>query len=340
MVWLTLRQHRLVLATVVLGAIVLAVATVIIVDFGQRTRIELGVDSCRPTPFTNLNCYELDQEWRDRIGYWRYIFLAFLVVPAVVASYVGGPLFARELERGTHRLVLTQTISRLRWAATKLGVVLAVALAAGAVLTLVGGRSRELMSGTFGPSGQRPWDAFDLEGPALLGFMVFGVAAAAFIGAWQKRILTGMFVGLLVFGLVRLGVGQLRPQYETPVAVKLVPSIPVTSLAPFTALTPLTPLVPADAWVVGYDAVDGAGRPVPAERVRALIDEFGRAGCRAGPLACDSVAYLNQRDVYQRQLYQPADRYWRFQAIEGAIYLALTILLVTLTLLIVKRRDA
>ena len=48
------------------------------------------------------------------------------------------------------------------------------------------------------------------------------------------------------------------------------------------------PPVPADAWQVGYDAIDGQGSTVPQARVMALNEEFQRVGCRAGQ-RCDSV---------------------------------------------------
>jgi hypothetical protein len=44
--------------------------------------------------------------------------------------------------------------------------------------------------------------------------------------------------------------------------------------------------------------------------------------------------------VFQRQLYQPADRYWRFQVYEAGLYFALTAALVALTLVMLRRRDA
>ena len=50
------------------------------------------------------------------------------VVPAVVGAFWGAPLVARELEAGTHRLAWTQSVTRGRWLATRLG------------LTLLGGR--------------------------------------------------------------------------------------------------------------------------------------------------------------------------------------------------------
>jgi hypothetical protein len=331
MMWLTWRQHRIEIVGLLIGAVLLAVITTLAAAFAQRTRLELGVDTCVPLPTTNMNCVQLSQEWTNRVGPFRYLFHAFFVVPALIASYIGGPLFARELERGTHRLAWTQGISRLRWAATFLGILLAVALAAAIVLALVGGQTRVFLFRDV----YRPWDTFDQEGPAFVSFVMFGLALGAFIGTWRRRILPGMFWGLAIFALARgVILFDLRPSYETPVAVQLTPFNPSIP-GPFQIPSP----IPSDAWSIGGDAVDGQGHPVPQQRVVALMDEYSRVGCRAGQ-RCSSVAYLNERDVFQRQLYQPADRYWRFQFAEAAIYCALTIVLVALTLILLKRRDA
>lgn len=331
MLWVTWRQHRIELTALFFGAVVLAIVTVVVAAFAQRTRLELGVDSCVPLPTGNANCFELANEWSRRVGPLRYLNFAFLLFPALVASYIGGPLFAREIERGTHRLAWTQGVGRLRWVATILGVVLVFTLAGAVALALVGGQIQHLL----GTGIYRPWDTFDVEGPAFVGFMLFGLAVGAFIGAWRRRILAGMFYGMLAFALVRgVVLLELRPNYEPPVAVAFTPFV-FTGSFPFTVQS----RIPSDAWLIGTDAIDGQGRSVPQSRVTALLDEYQRAGCRAGQ-NCDSIVYLNQRDVYQRSLYQPADRYWRFQFTEAAIYLALTTVLVALTLVMLRRRDA
>jgi hypothetical protein len=43
--------------------------------------------------------------------------------PALIGIFWGAPLIARELETGTYRLGWTQSITRRRWLAVKLGVV-------------------------------------------------------------------------------------------------------------------------------------------------------------------------------------------------------------------------
>jgi hypothetical protein len=329
MLWLTWRQHRIVLIGLLVVATVLAVAIALLASFAQRTRIELGIDTCVPNIFVfgdPNNCNRLFTEWALRVGVLRYLTFGLYLAPALVGSYVGGPLLARELERGTHRLAWTQGIGRVRWAATILGTVLVITLAAGVVLALGGHQSWPLL----GVNTFRPFDLFDLEGPALVSYMVFGLALGAFIGALRRRILTGMFFGLIAFALVRaVVVIDVRPFYEPPIAVPLVADFTFGPPAP----------IPADAWTFGADAVDSQGRQVPQARVGQLIDEFSRVGCPAAR-NCSSVAYLNAHDVFQRQLYQPADRYWRFQLYEAGLYLALTAALVAVTLVMLRRRDA
>lgn len=336
MLWVTWRQHRTELIGILAAAVVLAMLTAFAAAFAQRTRLELGVDTCVALPSGNANCVNLAQEWRNRVGLLLYLFQGFYLVPALVASYIGGPLFARELERGTHRLAWTQGIGRIRWGATTIGVVLAFTLVGAVALAVVGGQTRSFL-GTplFGIAVYRPWDTFDVEGPAFISFVLFGLAVGAFVGAWRRRILFGMFYGLVLFGLVRIGVwAELRPVYEPPIAVVQTPFV-FTGTFPSPVVSP----VPTDAWQVGYDAVDSQGRFVPQARVMALNEEFQRVGCSAGQ-RCDNIFYLNQHDVYPRLLYQPADRYWRFQLYEAGLYLALTAGLVAVTLVMLRRRDA
>ena len=63
--------------------------------------------------------------------------LPFIVViaPALIGLFFGAPLIARELETGTFRLVWTQSVTRRRWLAVKLGLVGIVAMAIGGLLT-------------------------------------------------------------------------------------------------------------------------------------------------------------------------------------------------------------
>jgi hypothetical protein len=337
MTWLTWRQYRTQIIGLLAISALLVIGIWIVAGYAVRTRAEFGVDSCRPatqtiitpsgpqTITTNSNCFDVTNEWQKGLGPLRFLFVALYVVPALVASYIGGPLFALEFERATHRLAWTQGISRLRWASMKLGILVAVAVIAALILAIAGAPSRVLMGVGATGTGVRPFDAFDLEGPTLISYTVFGIVIAAFIGAWSRRIVVAMFLGLLIFGVARVGVHNLRPSYQDPVVV------------------PLEQMnqMPANSWFIDVPDVDREGRPVSQERVMTLLSEYHRTPKFGPPSATDNDStFLAERGVFRRVGYQPVDRYWTFQAIEAAIFTGLAALFALLTLWRVRSRDA
>jgi hypothetical protein len=325
MIWLTLRQHRVQIAGLLVIAVLLAIGMTLAADYAARLRVELSVDSCGP--FTSANCAQLDNEWRRRTGPLNYLFYSLYVLPGLVASYVGGPLFAIELERGTHRLAWTQGIGRVRWAAVKLGVVLLVALASAIIVAPFGGLQRVFL----GQTPTRPFETFEIEGLALVSYFVFGLMAGALVGAWSRRIITGMFVGLLIFGAVRVGVHNLRPMYQEPATV------PWPSISRFESATNNAP---PGAWILGIKGFDLNGRPVPNERLNSLTQEYIRTSGGFTTATSNDTTFLLERGVVRRLAFQPADRFWTFQAIEAAIFTCLAALFALLTLWRVQTRDA
>ena len=127
MIWLTWRQFRAsalaLLGALAAGVVVLAITGPQLADLwheaGETFFDRLGGDRAKTTIFY--------------AGTW-----VVYAVPAVVGVFWGAPMVARELEAGTTRLVWTQSITRTRWLATKLGVAGAGAVVvglAGLVLT-------------------------------------------------------------------------------------------------------------------------------------------------------------------------------------------------------------
>jgi hypothetical protein len=315
--WLIWRQHRLEILGLLLGAGLIAAALVYGADLATRVREEFGVDTCQPLPNTNANCVPLAIQAGERLQPFRWLVMVLLFLPALVGSFVGGPLFARDLERGTHRLVWTQGITRMRWAGTKLMTILIVAALAGTTVGVFGGLATTIVG-----SGDA-YQSFDLQAPAVVSHVVFAVAVAAFVGTLSRRILTGMLAGLLLFGIVRVGVlSELRPDYEPPVAIVYGSDARDRDFR-----------VPEGAWFIAADHVDREGRVVPPERVRSLIEASFRS---RAPMN----AYLAENGAYQRLRFQPAARFWRFQWIEAFLFVALSAALSLATLLLLKRRDA
>lgn len=314
MVWLTYRQHRLELGGLLLAAAALAGALLVVVHLALAVRSDVGLDQCGPLPYTEGRCIFAYQEYGRRIATFTGFLLSLFLFPALVACFVGGPLLAREFERGTHRLAWTQGITREHWTLRKVGLAVAVAAVAGLIIAAVADEGRSLMTGR----GGSPFSAFDFAFPAVVAYMVFAITLGAAMGALIRRSVAAMFASLIGFVAVRALVEtQLRPHFQPPIAV-------------------VTGATPEDAWNLGTHYLSANGTEVPAARVSDLIINFG--GTVAQQFRNDMNAYFATNDVFATQLYQPADRYWLFQSIEGAIFVGLSLLLVLLTVWVVRRR--
>src|SRR4029453_19616654 len=137
------------------------------------------------------------------------------------------------VEQGTHRLVWTMGVTRLRWAAVKLGLVAgAVTLVATAYALLVSWWGTPLDRA----SGYRfTWLFFDQQGLVPVAYTLFALALGVFAGALARKVLPAMAVTLGAFLAPRVAVAlMLRPRFLPP----LRRAYPVVGATP-TASNPL-----------------------------------------------------------------------------------------------------
>jgi hypothetical protein len=248
-------------------------------------------------------------------------------VPALFGVFWGAPLVAAEIEAGTHLLAWTQTVTRRRWLAVKLAAVLGLAaLWGGAMTTLT-----TWWSGPANAVNQYRFDLghFDTQGLVPVGYAVFGVALGVTAGVLLRRLLPALAVTLGGFAGIRFGIDYgLRPHYLAP----LTRTLPLGSSAP---------VAPGSYWQVGSDVLDPAGH---ASSGLLLTPARMPAGCAHIPPVPGSaqalLRCLGAQGWRQVTTYQPAGRFWAFQGIETAIYLALAAVLVVVAFEVVRRRDA
>lgn len=258
MVWLTWRQHRAqALVTVVLLA---GAALMLVLD-------EVPMDIVKALP----------------------------MVPVFVGLFWGVPLLGREYERGTHRLMWTQSVTRSRWLLVKftaLGVAVTVAgLAFGAVVLAWTGTDDA-------PIDRFSGDIFGLTGVAAGAWFLAMFALGAASGAVLRRMLPAMAVTIAVFAVLVVAAYLGRAYYAEPEVALSGEPVPTGALV-------------GDMGVVGPD-----GDYVSWE---SAIDICGGDD----PLLCmEDRGY-----VMQYTEYQPADRYWRFQWTETGLLLLVTIAL-------------
>ena len=256
----------------------------------------------------------LDEEY----GYVENLLAAFYLIPVVIGAFLGAPLLARELEDGTWQLAWTQAVPRMRWLAAKLAALAGVTVTLTGMFTAVLTWFRQPFDAW---EGRFQYDAFDLEGlvPVAYALFAFGVATAA--GAILRRSLPAFGVAFGAFLAARMPVALLaRPAYATP----------LTTTEPVPVGGPKDQAGHAD-WMIEHGYADATGRRLSWTEYYELEAAANRAGTNLNQ-------FLHARGIQQFTVYHPADRFWTFQLIEAALFVAVAAVLIGVVVWRVRRR--
>lgn len=179
--WLVVRQHRAVLLTL-LAVTVLGSIWIVY----ERSRMKDFLDAA------GWPGKELAQPTYDGGGA-GLLMAALGGLPLILAVFVGAPLIAGDQEQGTAQLVTTQSVSRLRWVATKFawiyGAVLVTAAVLSALFTWWWKPYRSVFSSSWSDG-----SVFDSTGPMLPALCLFLTAAGITIGVLARRVLMSMAI--------------------------------------------------------------------------------------------------------------------------------------------------
>jgi hypothetical protein len=312
MAWVTWRQHRAQL----LGGLGLLVA---LAAAGLGTHLPILAEyhrnplaDCLP-PAGRSGCDLIVRHFEGEFGSLVSGLRGLAVLPALAGLFVGAPLLAREFEHETHRFAWTQGVSRVRWLLSKtvllsLATVAAGAIAAGLVMWWRG--PFDTLQGRMSPS------AFDLEGLVVPAYALYALTLGVLAGLVFRRTVPAMTATLLAFGATRLLVLKfLRPNFLAP--------LHQAAAGPEPAAT--------GNWVLSDTLVDAGGTQITTARENLAVLHAQHAGL-------DPQSYILTLGWKRVISYQPADRFWTFQAIEAGIFVALAVAAVLLTLWLVRRR--
>lgn len=314
MAWVTWRQHRLQLAAAAGTLAALGIAALVTALPMHAAYHRHALSACLP-PTTRSGCDLIVRHFQSQFGSIVHLGDYLIVLPALIGAFVGAPLVAREFEQGTYRFAWTQTITRQRWLLGKImllavgTIVFAFALSGMIVwwrepFDVVGGRIRP------GP--------FDVEAIVVPAYALFALVLGVLAGTVLRRTIAAMSVTLGLFFATRFAVAQLRPHY-LPVEHQRVAGT--------------TTATHARDWIVDNALVDAIGRRITTGREDLAIVHARRAGI-------DPQEYLLSLGWRRELSYQPAGRFWTFQAIEAGIFVALAVLLAAATVTILRRRQA
>ena len=330
MIWLTWRQFRT--QTVVAAGALAALAVAIAVTGPQLVHLyDTTVATCRAQHDCQLAIPAFTSQ--DHV-LQNLTSLAMQVVPALIGIFWGAPLIARELEAGTHRLAWTQSVTRGRWLAVKLGLAGLASVATAGLLSLM----VTLWSSPFDRIGMNRLDpsVFGQRGIAPVGYAAFAFALGVTAGMLIRRTLPAMAVTLAIFAAVQAAF-ELRIRFHLMPPLRLASALNmgwVTQLGsggpagPGSLFVGVSPTLPG-AWIGSSQVTTAAGQanlgPMPP-------------ACGPNSTYSSCLAAIGRMHLRQVVIYQPDSRFWALQWYETAIYLALAAALAGFCIWWVRRR--
>jgi hypothetical protein len=319
MTWAVWRQQRAQLITL-LAVLVAGAAGILLLRSSMASYLDThGLASCiaggvQPGSTCGLAAQEFQAVWFDRMKIGQLIVLA---LPALIGVFCGAPLFARELEQGTHVLAFTQSVSRTRWMATKFVVAAAPALVVLVALQLlVTGWLN--VAGKLGPLATGPfvYSTFGTSGIAPVSYALFTFGLGMLVGALSGRTLGAMAVTLAVFVVIRFVLSGLQ-QFLVP-AQRVVSDDPSQSS-----------VTDQNALVVRSGFLDARGTPLAED----AQNRIGQCGARGDTAAATDLATCYREQGLAKSFADviPSSEITTMHLIEASIFGGLAVVFVLAT---------
>ncbi|MCF7548581.1 ABC transporter permease subunit [Pseudonocardia sp. WMMC193] len=306
MTWLVWRRQRSALA-VAAGLVVVTVVALVVARLVLTAQAAgLGVSGCLVDPgpdcVSGLAVTDLRNAWRWPGGLLR--FWTWAVAP-LIGLVVSATLFARETEERTVVFALTQSTTRARWWTANVAATVVAAMAGVVVVTLAAAWALAPFAVLHQQSRVEPL-VYDLQGIWPFASALVSFAIAVLAGTLLRSSLAVVVV--TVIGWVVVGAALLYTRYDLlPPAVL---AVPVQEYAG-------GGVVDVDGMPGAFVFRDAAGAEVPLRTV----------GVDCEPSE-DYAACLERTGIVTVELqYQPGSNFWPLQAIQAAIAVALSAVL-------------
>jgi hypothetical protein len=296
--WVAWRQQR---TESLLGIGLLALVAALLVPTGlsmasafhhDHVSACLGVSPSR-------SCQDVINAFQLRFGRLSGLTGWLTLLPGLVGVMLAAP-FVLQLENGTYRLDWTQSVTRGRWIATKLGLAIGSTLVFSIVM--VG-----LVTWWRGPlvriNGRMDTSAFD-AGVVVFGYTLFALGLALAIGVLWRRAVGALVVAFIGYFVARVFFDNwLRQRLISPETLT------------WNGMKN-QPAVLDHAWVIGMYPTD----------------KYGHASA-TGPCmhsAGGTTRCIIQGPSYMHAVFEPASRFWTMQFAELGLFTAVALALIGL----------
>ena len=226
------------------------------------------------------------------------------LVPGLIGVALAVPLLL-DLENGTIRLAWTQSVTRRRWLASKLGFAVGTVLLVAGCLTLLLTWYQRPFAQVYGR-----WDHFDFEWIVPFGYALFAFGLALAIGVLLRRSAVALVVAFGIYVVGRIFVESwLRKRFIAPVSATLRSQNPNLH----------------NAWVISEQPSNRAGHPFNG--TPGVFQHCAKVGAK-GFKILDPRCMERHGAGFTHVVYQPASRFWEFQGIETALFGGVALLLI------------
>jgi hypothetical protein len=294
MTWVAWRQQR---AEAILAAAILAALAAVLVPTGLSIAAAYDqghLASCLAHQDDGA-CGAAVDAFFARFDNLSNLIAWVTLVPGIVGVLLAAP-FVLQLERRTHWLDWTQSVTRGRWIAGKLGIAIATGLVAAVALTLLVTWWRAPFVHLQGRMGN---SVYDSEGTVVAAYVVFALGLGVAVGAVWRNAVPALIVAFAGYFGTRLFVDTwLRQRLVSPLT------------ATFSVKGNRGPDL-SHAWVLSEYPVDQHGRVL-----RFIACE--------GPGPCAKPGGVQ----FVHAVYHPASHFWPLQLAETALFGGLAVALI------------
>jgi hypothetical protein len=305
-IWVAWRQQRT--ETLIAGAILVLLAALFIptgIEMASRYDHD-GLSACAAAGSSG-GCGQAIGSFTARFDGLMSLLPWLNLIPGVFGIALAAPLLL-ELENGTYRLAWTQSITRRRWLAVRLGTTTLAAVLAALAMTALVTWWRAPLDNLHG----RLENVFDFEGTVGIGYVLFALGLSLAVGVVWRRTVPALIAGFAGYVVVRVFVQNwLRERYESPLTI----TWPARSGFDKPEL--------ARAWILELHPSDRLGHVITApDRAMQTCERVVGEGPKIVDPSCLPTG------LYNHAVYQPASRFWLFQGIETALFAGIGVALI------------